>query len=229
MPSASIRRSRCCGLFMIFCSSSTSPRPRVITSSTSGFSSHHGWTWMCASVTGMAAQDSSRFGSGDNLAVSPAWPRTIAVVENDRRSLDELHALLGSAGYRVVSTNDARSAVDLVRDEKPALLLCKLEMPGMDGYEVLKAVQGDAATAACPVVFLSSSQEFGERIRAFRHGVIDYLTRPITPEVLLRKVEQALEGRAVAPASAPTVTEVGPHAELVDPPQLPASGSAMPR
>lgn len=161
------------------------------------------------------------------------WPRTIAVVEDDRRSLDELHRLLGSAGYRVVSTSDARSAVQLVRDERPALLLCNVDMAGMDGYAVLKAIQADPATAACPVVFLSPNQEFSERIRAFRHGVIDYLTRPITPEVLLRKVEKALEGRGERPAAAgaraPTVTEVGPHAEIVNPPRLPPSATEMPR
>lgn len=161
------------------------------------------------------------------------WPRTIAVVEDDRRSLDELHRLLGSAGYRVVSTSDARAAVQLVRDERPALLLCNVDMAGMDGYAVLKAIKADPATAACPVVFLSPNQEFSERIRAFRHGVIDYLTRPITPEVLLRKVEKALEGRGERPAAAgaraPTVTEVGPHAEIVNPPRLPPSTTEMPR
>jgi two-component system cell cycle response regulator len=160
--------------------------------------------------------------------VTQPWPRTIAVVEADRRSLDELHQLLGSAGYRVVSTNDSRAALQLVREERPALLLCNVDMTGMDGYAVLKAIQEDPATAACPVVFLSPNQEFSERIRAFRHGVIDYLTRPITPEVLLRKVEKALEGRAERP-SAPTVTEVGPHAEIVDPPRLPPSSMSMPR
>jgi DNA-binding response OmpR family regulator len=162
--------------------------------------------------------------------VTQAWPRTIAVVEDDRRSLDELHQLLGSAGYRVVSTNDARAAVDLVRDERPALLLCNVNMPGMDGYAVLKAIQADPATASCPVVFLSPNQEFSERIRAFRHGVIDYLTRPLTPEVLLRKVEKALEGRGDRTAAAPpTVTEVGPRAEIVNPPRLPPSTTEMPR
>ena len=158
------------------------------------------------------------------------WPRTIAVVEDDRRSLDELHRLLGSAGYRVVSTNDARAAVQLVREERPALLLCNVGMAGMDGYAVLKAIQADPATAGCPVVFLSPNQEFSERIRAFRHGVIDYLTRPITPEVLLRKVEKALEGRGErTAAAAPKVTEVGPNAEIVDPPRLPPSTTEMPR
>jgi len=152
--------------------------------------------------------------------VTPPWPRTIAVVEDDPGSLDELQGLLESAGYRVVSTNDARAAVGLVREEQPALLLCNVAMPGMDGYAVLKAMQADRDTAACPVVFISPNQEFSERIRAFRHGVIDYLTRPLTPEVLLRKVEKAL---------APTVAEVGPHAEIVNPPRLPPSTTEMPR
>ena len=162
--------------------------------------------------------------------MTQAWPRTIAVVEDDRQSLDELHRLLGSAGYRVVSTNDSRAALQLVRDERPALLLCNVNMPGMDGYSILKAIQDDHDTAACPVVFLSPNQEFSERIRAFRHGVIDYLTRPLTPEVLLRKVEKALEPRTDRPnAQPPTVTEVGPHAEIVDPPRLPPSTTSMPR
>ena len=154
-------------------------------------------------------------------------------MEDDRRGLDQLHRLLGSAGYRVVSTNDARAAVQLVREERPALLLCNIDMAGMDGYAVLKAIQADPATASCPVVFLSPNQEFSERIRAFRHGVIDYLTRPLTPEVLLRKIEKAIEGRVERPAAdgsgAPTVTEVGPHAEIVDPPRLPPSTTEMPQ
>ncbi len=130
------------------------------------------------------------------------WPRTIAVVEDDRRSLDELHQLLGSAGYRVVSTNDARAAVQLVRDEHPALLLCNVNMPGMDGYAVLKAIQSDPATAACPVVFLSPNQEFSERIRAFRHGVIDYLTQaahPRSPAAEGREGDRGPAGSGPAP------------------------------
>jgi two-component system cell cycle response regulator len=162
--------------------------------------------------------------------VTPSWPRTIAVVEDDRQSLDELHQLLGSAGYRVVSTNDARAALQLARDERPALLLCNVDMPGLDGYAVLKAIQDDPDTAAVPVVFLSPNQDFSERVRAFRHGVVDYLTRPITPEVLLRKVEKALEARGERPgAPAPTLTEVGPRNEVVDPSRLPPSTTEMPR
>lgn len=158
--------------------------------------------------------------------MTPSRAQAIAVVEDDRETLDVLSRLLGSAGYRVVATSDARNAVQLVRDEAPALLLCNVNMPGMDGYAVLKAIQADPATAGCPVVFLSPNPEFSERIRAFRHGVVDYLTRPITPEVLLRKVENALEGRPdrFTAGAGPTVTEVGPDAAVVDPPRLTSAG-----
>src|SRR5688572_26130384 len=233
MPSASSRRSRCSGLFMIFCSSSTSERPRVMTARTSGFSSHHGWTWMWASVTAMAAEDSSGPVGAIMPAMMPSRALAIAVVEDDRQTVDLLHRLLGSAGYRVVHTSEARDAVDLVRREDPALVLLNVDMPGMDGYAVLKELQSDPETAGVPVVFLSPNQEFSERIRAFRHGVIDYLTRPLTPEVVLRKIEKAIEGRGARPVMAaealvPTVTEVGPDAETVDPPQLPSLGT-LPR
>ena len=163
----------------------------------------------------------------------PSRAPAIAVVEADRESLELLHRLLGSAGYRVVHTSEARDAVDLVRREAPALVLLNVNMPGMDGYAVLKELQADPETASVPVVFLSPNQEFSERIRAFRHGVIDYLTRPLTPEVVLRKIEKAVEGRGARPAApadatVPFVTEVGPDAEVVDPPRLPATG-ALPR
>ena len=157
----------------------------------------------------------------------PSRAPAVALVEDDRETLDLLQRLLGSAGYRVVHTTDARAALDLVRRELPAVVLLNVNMPGMDGYAVLKTLQDDPETASVPVVFLSPNLEFSERIRAFRHGVVDYLTRPLTPEVVLRKIEKAVEGRAVRPAI-PTVTEVGPDAEVVDPPRLPSAGT-LPR
>jgi CheY-like chemotaxis protein len=107
----------------------------------------------------------------------PSRAQAIAVVDDDRETVELLQRVLGGAGYRVVTTADPTAAVPLVRAEAPALLLCNVNLRGMDGYAILKAIQEDPATASCPVVFLSPNQEFSERIRAFRHGVIDYLTR----------------------------------------------------
>jgi DNA-binding response OmpR family regulator len=151
--------------------------------------------------------------------------QAIAVVDDDRETVELLQRVLGGAGYRVVTTADPRAAVRLVRDESPALLLCNVNLPGMDGYAILKSIQEDPATASCPVVFLSPNQEFSERIRAFRHGVIDYLTRPLTPEVALRKVEKAIEGRGARPMAVAAAAEGGAEVDVVDPPRLPSLGT----
>lgn len=120
--------------------------------------------------------------------------RTIAVIEDDPGIRSLVEAVLRSGGYRVVSTGDPTVAVDLVRRESPDLILCDIAMPVMDGYAVLKALQADPDTARYPVVFLTAHREFTERVQAFRFGVVDYVTKPFTREMLVRKVEKVLKG-----------------------------------
>jgi DNA-binding response OmpR family regulator len=84
--------------------------------------------------------------------------------------------------------------MELARRETPDLVLCDIAMPGLDGYGVLKALQADPSTARFPVVFLTAHREFSERVRAFRFGVVDYVTKPFNREILIRKVEKVLGG-----------------------------------
>lgn len=120
--------------------------------------------------------------------------RKIVVIEDDEHIRTLVVAFLASAGYAVVSSGDPTGAVALVRREDPDLILCDIAMPGLDGYGVLKALQADPETAHYPVVFLTAHREFTERVQAFRFGVVDYLTKPFTREVLLRRVERVLQG-----------------------------------
>ena len=126
-------------------------------------------------------------------------PRRIAVVEDDPEIRALVEHILKSGGYETASIGDPTRAVELVRKHAPDLVLCDIAMPLMDGYAVLRALQADPTTARYPVVFMTASREFSERVRAFRYGVVDYLTKPFTAEMLLRKVERVLKslvGRA---------------------------------
>src|SRR6185503_4395204 len=123
-------------------------------------------------------------------------PRTIVLVEDDAEIRALVDTVLSAEGYRVVGTGDPTRAVEIVRNESPDLVVCDIMMPVMDGYAVLRALQSDPTTSRYPVMFLTARQEFNERVRAFRFGVVDYLTKPFTREVLLRKVESVVEGRA---------------------------------
>ena len=123
----------------------------------------------------------------------------ILVVEDDALIRDLIEKVLRGGGYEVVSTGEPLKAVDLARTVQPDLVLCDIAMPGLDGYGVLRGLQNDPTTAHYPVVFLTAHREFSERVRAFRFGVVDYVTKPFSREVLLRKVEKVLQGRHQRP------------------------------
>ena len=118
------------------------------------------------------------------------------LIEDDAEIRALVDTVLSAEGHRVVGTGDPTRAVELVRGESPDLVICDIMMPVMDGYAVLRALQSDPSTARYPVMFLTARQEFNERVRAFRFGVVDYLTKPFTREVLLRKVENVVDGRS---------------------------------
>ncbi len=125
--------------------------------------------------------------------------RKVLVVEDEEAIRVLVERFLVSGGYSVVSTGEPADALELARRENPDLVLCDIAMPGLDGYGVLKALQSDPATARCPVVFLTAQREFTERVRAFRFGVVDYMTKPFTRDLLLKKVERVLQSLAERP------------------------------
>jgi DNA-binding response OmpR family regulator len=122
--------------------------------------------------------------------------RKIVIIDDDDQVRRLIRELLEGGGYAVADTGDPARAAELVRAEDPALVLCDISMPGLDGYGVLRELQSDPATARYPVVFLTAHGEFTERVQAFRYGVVDYVAKPFTKEILLRKVAKVLAERA---------------------------------
>jgi len=128
--------------------------------------------------------------------MAPRKAGKIVVIEDDDEVRGLITHILKSGGYAVADTGDPARAAELVRSEDPALVLCDIAMPEIDGYGVLRELQSDPATARYPVVFLTAQREFTERVQAFRYGVVDYVAKPFTREILLRKVEKLLAERA---------------------------------
>jgi putative two-component system response regulator len=81
--------------------------------------------------------------------------RKLLVVDDDEAVLDYLRAKLGSR-YELFFTNDSAEVVGLARHEHPDLILCDIDMPGMDGGDVSAALYGDDGTREIPVLFLSA-------------------------------------------------------------------------
>jgi CheY-like chemotaxis protein len=92
--------------------------------------------------------------------------RRILVVDDDEAVLEFLRAKLG-ARYELLAVNEAERVVQLARDGRPDLILCDIDMPGMDGGDVSAALFADDETRDIPVLFLSallsSEQQVGGR------------------------------------------------------------------
>lgn len=123
----------------------------------------------------------------------------VLVVEDEPDVLELVLRTLRAAGNRALGTSDPTAAAALARRELPDLVLLDLAMPGRDGYAVLQDLQADPATAACPVMFLTASADFEERVRAFRYGVVDYMTKPFSPQALQERVARVLAELAERP------------------------------
>jgi DNA-binding response OmpR family regulator len=128
--------------------------------------------------------------------MQPERDRTIVLIEDDGEIRKLVTDILSAEGYHIVATGDPGRAVELVRESDPDLVVSDIAMPGMDGYAVLRALQSDPTTARYPVVFLSAQRDFSERVRAFRYGVVDYVSKPFTRDTLVKKIDRILDRRA---------------------------------
>jgi len=113
---------------------------------------------------------------------------TILIVDDEPLNVDLLEQELGGAGYRILSAGSGEQALALVAETVPDLILLDVRMSGMDGYETCERLKAAEATRAIPVIFLTALAETLEKVRAFRAGGVDYVTKPFEPEELLARV-----------------------------------------
>jgi chemosensory pili system protein ChpA (sensor histidine kinase/response regulator) len=93
--------------------------------------------------------------------------------------------LLVREGYRVVTAKDGLEALERLADERPAVLLSDIEMPRMDGFDLLRNVRADPLMAGLPVVMITSRTAQKHRDYATELGVDHYLGKPYSEEQLL--------------------------------------------
>lgn len=110
----------------------------------------------------------------------------ILVIDDDEviRDLVKLH--LTNAGYRVLTAADGISGGYLVLNGRPDLVIVDIEVPYMDGYELVEAMKADTTTSHVPVLFLSSREDVDERSAELRADAI--LKKPVKADRLLEAV-----------------------------------------
>ena len=145
---------------------------------------------------------------------SGGMPR-ILVAEDDADIADLVRRYLEKAGFEVDVTDSGRDVAARLRRTPTDLLVLDVMLPGMDGLAVCRALRGDPATAATPIIMLTAKAEESDRIAGLELGADDYITKPFSPREVVARV-RALLRRSERPAAATTVLSYGPLTIDVD-------------
>jgi sigma-B regulation protein RsbU (phosphoserine phosphatase) len=125
--------------------------------------------------------------------VNPA-DATLLVVDDNEDNRYTLTRRLKREGYtKLVTAENGRQALDLLKAQHFDLVLLDIMMPEMDGYQVLEQVKADAALREIPVIMISALEEVESVIRCVELGAEDYLSKPFNPTLLRARVGASLE------------------------------------
>jgi UDP-3-O-acyl N-acetylglucosamine deacetylase len=117
----------------------------------------------------------------------------ILIVDDDEALVKSLSGLLCDEGFNVSSTADGREALTLVRTVAPAVILLDVWLPGLDGVEILQALQ--AMHADIEVIVMSGHGNIATAVRMTKLGAFDYLEKPLSLYGVLARIKRALEHR----------------------------------
>lgn len=116
---------------------------------------------------------------------------TVIIVDDERDTRDAMEMLITSADYRCVSFASGEAFLEQPLPPVPCCVLLDLQLGGQSGLEVQNEL--NARQVGIPVVFVSGDDSIARAVSTMRAGAIDFLQKPCAPELLLKRVERALE------------------------------------
>ncbi|MBU1070198.1 response regulator [Myxococcota bacterium] len=117
----------------------------------------------------------------------------ILVIDDSPTIIKVVELVLTKAGFKVQTTQDGETGIALAKQIKPNLILLDFVMPKMNGYQVCKELSQDEELKSIPVVLMSAKgEQVGERFVKVM-GIVDYITKPFSPEAITAVVTHALE------------------------------------
>jgi DNA-binding NarL/FixJ family response regulator len=123
---------------------------------------------------------------------------TVLVVDDTPETLSVLTDMLDHAGFTVLIATDGESALELLEQVTPDLVLMDALMPGISGFETCKRLKRDKMLAHLPVIFMTGLSEAEHVVEGLACGGVDYVTKPIVLEVLLARIRVHLGNARLA-------------------------------
>ena len=116
----------------------------------------------------------------------------VLLIEDNRPSLELMSYLLHAFGHTAIEASNGVDGLELLRSERPDLVVCDIDLPRLDGYALAGRAKSDPETRGIPLVAVTALAMVGDRDRALRAGFDGYLTKPIEPETFVQDLERYL-------------------------------------
>ena len=122
----------------------------------------------------------------------PLTRGVVLAVEDEPDILEVIEHNLRKEGYRVLTAEDGESALRILRQKRPDLLLLDIMIPRLDGIEICRRIRADPSTRAIPVIMVTAKGEESDVVLGLGVGADDYVVKPFSPRELLARVRAAL-------------------------------------
>lgn len=123
--------------------------------------------------------------------------QNVLIVDDIQDNLFILSSILQKKGYQVYTALNGKTAIDTTMKHPIDLILLDIMMPDMTGYEVCRYLKSQEQTVDIPIIFMSALDEIDDKVKAFKMGGIDYISKPFQYQEVMVRVEQQLELRSV--------------------------------
>jgi two-component system cell cycle response regulator len=136
----------------------------------------------------------------------------ILIIEDNPANVELMAFLLAAYGHTPVSAPDGARGVAAARAERPDLVACDVNLPGMNGFEVLATLKAEPQLAGVPVLAVTALAMAGDREKVLAAGFDGYISKPIEPESFVAELEAFLlpaDAPAPAPAHTPPAAQTG--------------------
>ncbi len=126
--------------------------------------------------------------------------RKMLLIEDNEQNRYLATFLLEQRGYEVVAAESGPVGIELASRIRPDLIVLDIQLPGMDGYAVARALKADPEVRSIPIVAVTSYAMVGDREHAMEAGCDGYIEKPINPETFVSEIERFLRPSGQEPA-----------------------------
>jgi two-component system cell cycle response regulator len=152
----------------------------------------------------------------------------VLVIEDNATNLALMGYLLRAFGYEVDTATTGEGGLEAVRRQVPDLIVCDIQMPGIDGYEVAIRLKAQPAFREVPLVAVTAYAMVGDREQVLGGGFDGYIAKPIDPTTFVTQLRGFLDRKGSAAPAAASASAAGPRAAAPAAPTVAAAASPRP-